>query len=54
MIQGFKNEYRPYQVRDSQLYNKVLHTCLSKNCMSVKVNLENYDKPKRTYIKCMK
>lgn len=42
-IQDFENEYRPHQLGESSLCNRVLHTYISKYYVSVKVNLEKYD-----------
>lgn len=43
MRQAFKNEYHPYEVKGPSLCNQVLLTSFSKDCMSMKANLDNYD-----------
>jgi len=37
------NEHHPYQIGDSPLCYRVLHTHLSKDRVPVKTNLDNYD-----------
>ena len=42
--QASENEHCLHQVRDSLFCHRVLQTHLSKDCLSFKANLNNYDR----------